>query len=476
MTVTRFAGAHIVVALFVMALIGLLPAARAQARPAAGSPAIGPVLSDGGPDISGYISPAIDPDAQFFLRTYMNAFSRETRERIASQPFDAVHVAIVDGNTNTVYYNHPEDAGSLKAVLASSLPGGDVRPDSQVFPDPAYTPGNGPYRRVYTDPVKPSAMPVDQQEFQSSGTYWIGGTATVDCSGNNFAGDDTGYVDLGGWSSKYSRFQGSDNVDTVVDAGLILVRDKSEYEMFLRLGEGPQALGWVYTGNEERASGDRIYLPPTLLGCQTVVNKKKKKTTVFPATSELYFAIHSVNELRSVNESCYSGTGNGSQFIGSEDPDCDTYMIYFTSTTGIIAWVSPKLTYGGWATQNTREGDGNTYYSADTTCGGCIFKWETGILQLSGEKMSDGSTYTAQWTGRSIAPWALGGEWPDGGKLAPLASILNCTEYPLWEAPFNPPYNKDCVDTPNKLKGTAQSIAVTGYAPTGETDSIELKY
>ena len=133
----------------------------------------------------------------------------------------------------------------------------------------------------------------------------------------------------------------------------------------------------------------------------------------------------------------------------------------------VIVWVAPSISFGGWGVfatspQGTAQKP-QTYYWPQVPCGGCIFKWVTGIGQEQ-ENLTDGSLYSATWRKRGIAPWATNPGTlvlpPFGNSVPMTANLTLYTEYPLWRGIYDGTTAKeDCSDTP-AVTGNAGDVKV----------------
>ncbi len=428
-----------------------------------------------GPDLRDYISPALEPEEQAFLRTYMNSFPRAVKERIAGEPVGSISVAVVDGATGVIHYNQPEEAGSYKLIPALKLPGAE-RPDvSNTTKDPGVYGGSGPYRRVYTVPLP--AAPAPHPDMQ--GNYVQEGVVSTTCEAGHFEKGDQGYSYMGGWSATWNTAGGNAAVDAGLAYNYEAGRD-DDYSVFINLGKSIG--GIISTGNAEDAGGKKAFLQPTHIACDKV------------GVARLNFSVFGAPQLRTVKPECYRGTGNDSTFLGFPIASCNTYamMLMVTSDyfktfkgahTGIIMWVSPDISIGGWAhlvkfTSPYWNGKYNVPgYEVAANCGGCMFKWMTSIAQSGPNDLSDGSDYGAAWFERKISGYALGLSYTAGDPLIKLTEKLaNCSEYPLWHPPYGTDHQADCTNTPAGLKGLAQTVKVKDYGPDGELDIIETYY
>ncbi len=460
-----------------LGLLCAIPAITGQESVSAADHAPGVNNPVSGPDMSDYVSPDLDPDEWALMRTYMNALPLEFREKINGMPPGSFNIAIVDGATGIIHYNKPENAGSFELRSGPPMPG-DQHPfaeseaeDSARDPgaNPGLFGGSGPYRRIYTVPVLPEPYP--KGVGATSGDYSAGGVVTTGCHAGSFATGDTGYAYLGGWSGDWNTLSGGLAAHAVVDAGLQYNLGTSshhdDYAMFMKIGKDKI----ISVGN------DPLYSKPPHIRCGGITGLEFRVVAPVP-------------QLQSVQPACWIGTGRSAETLASgPNPACDTYGLmlfgesrHFVGHLGsnivwAIEWVAPSWDDGGWAQlvkfKGYWEGKQNvTRYTSGAPCGGCIFKWMTSIAQ-STEHLHDGSTYSATWTYRKISGYAFKGSYPSG-LVSLTRAITDCSEYPLWVPPYGKPYNADCKNSPSGLTGVAQSITVNNYAPTGETDSINL--
>jgi hypothetical protein len=206
----------------------------------------------------------------------------------------------------------------------------------------------------------------------------------------------------------------------------------------------------------------------------------------------LFFTV--VSTLDSIDEpsECH-WDGTGHVYFGPS-PACTTFGLLLEANSAhvegeggknvvqFILWVAPSVDSGGWSASFEFVGSWNgkpdqTLYASKAQCGGCIFKWMTSIGQKPKDNLTDGATFKAAWYERQITRFAYGDIYPKGQELAPLTGGLAlCSEYPLWKPPYGKPYNADCKNSPTGLKGIAQSVNVTSYEPTEETDMISLTH
>jgi hypothetical protein len=432
-----------------------------------------------GPDVSNYVSTDLDSGEQAFMRTYINALSSDARTRILNSAPEDVYVAIIDGATGKIHYNRPEIAGSLEMRSDLPLPS-DPHPSLQGAESAAREPsanpglfgGSGPYRRVYTPSLPAIPVPSDPHPgIEAWGNYGQSGWVTTPLKDGSFGVGDVGYMYLGGWSGNWNTVKGSQAISSVVDAGLQYSPTYDDYAMFINVGGGKPAIGIIHKGNSP--------------------DSKQPFRIAGGAMTHVFFnVITPVMAIDAPSQCLFNGTTP--QFFGPS-PACTTFILQLETTSAhvegksgdveqFIAWVAPSVDTGGWAISYKFVGSWNgkpnqTLYASKAPCGGCIFKWMTSIGQKPKENLTDGASFNATWSDREITKFAYGDTGAEGQKLALLTADLTlCSEYPLWKPPYGPPYFADCKNTPSGLKGIAQSVNVTNYSTTGETDTISLKY
>ncbi len=373
------------------------------------------------PDLTAYASTQLPAAEREYVAYYLNALPDITKATIAGRNTADVHVAIIDGASDTIHYNVPSDAGTLHAVDKMSLPGDDYPSSSaEPFFNPGFSGSTGPYRRDYTPPFQ-----ANKQARTSQSAYYDGGFVTLRCKAGSFNHtkplSDVGFLYLGGWSPTPSATGGA------VDAGLqynyeLSPKSKDDYSPFIAISK---VKGYVATG--------------THVGCNNV--------------AFLEFLVAPILKHRD-NPSC-----------GHSDPTCQTYALVFAADVQVGSkfisyvadYISPSVTQGGWADPYTLKGSGNRpAYFSETPCGGCVFKFMTSIGQSKAD-YTDGSSYAATWSNKEIACAATACD----GKhsVVPLpAKLTYCSEYPLWHGRYGPPYNGDCSDTPSGISGLALSV------------------
>ena len=361
------------------------------------------------------------------------------QDMLAASDPKQVHLTFIDGRTGAIHHNRPEDAGSITEADVTELPG-DLRPGLRPPPTGGYDPGvtknTGPYRRVYTTPLK--AMPA--KYAKSGATYFTGAVVSIGCKAGTFTHDsDIGFTYLGGWSSDTTKPGSS------VDAGLQYSDSKDNYAPFVAVSGSED-----YTGVKGYvATGSRI-------PCND--------STPIVLEFDVYPAL--------LTSDC-KGT----------DPDCHSYALGLAvaNTKGhleqAVFWIVPNegsslgVDFGGWATLND---DGKNYWT-ETRCGGCLFKYMTSIGQKKPGDYKDGSSYHATWSSRYIACFALTCD-DRGDPVAVTSAILDCSEYPLWYDKVYQHGNRDCTNTPKGTKGLGRSVEVSHHQATGETDTISLTH
>jgi hypothetical protein len=450
----------------------------------------------GGPDLSDYASPALEAGEHELLRAYLNALPREMKERIAALPPNAVSLALVDGSTNVIHYNHPEEAGGYVVVPAEELPGSDrpdfnsqaeARPETQ---NPGPYGGSGPYRRVYTVP-----LPAAQGEVTGAGPYYTqSGVLTTFCDSGHFnRGVDRGYAYMGGWSPTWNAVKGAVATSSAVDAGLIYNLNASDfseddYALFINVGNGVKIMS-AGNGNKTKDPSSDWLQPPH------IVCTKLQKEISDADTATIQFSVLGQAQLPSVAPECWHGSvEDGYTYYGFPIAACSTFGMLLEVQShhfvghinephlGLILWISPNVSWGGWAKAIkviSKYWNGNFNvpgYIPQVTCAGCIFKWMTSIAQTT-QNLTDGAVYGAAWSKRMISGYALNKGPDDGGEMIPLSEeITDCSEYPLWNPPYNTKdYAADCKDSPSGLEGTANAIHVMDFDTKGEWDIIDLK-
>jgi hypothetical protein len=407
-----------------------------------------------------------------------------------------VSISVYDGATGEAHFNRPELRGSLRVEPGTALPGDDYPLDLPAenngsatpqaitscggSPSPGCTSGAGPYRRVVTRPVAaevtcPSGVPRPCSGTDGTNTgYFNAGTVTTGCTVGTFAPrgggvSDVGYVFLGGYSASPHETGGT------VDAGLqnndVLFLDhpkRDDYSLFLGILDVAKL---VFSGNAPEDP------EPETIDCGG-------KTTM---------------EFRVAPWELNLDSRSGSGCVSSKTVDnpwqlaaCGTVAFIIERGTGgvgqqyneqAIVWIAPSISYGGWGKMATSE-QGSTEkpqknYWPQASCGGCIFKWTTGIGQLK-EDLTDNSSYTATWSNRKIAPWATDPgdkSFVNLGVPVPMTEKLTlCSEYPLWTAYDGATAESDCSDTSPTVSGLRRSVQVSNYSVEGETDFISLSF
>lgn len=452
-----------------------------------------------GPDVSAYVSERLEPTEQEYMRHAMTQLPATMRERMLHTDMTHVSIVVVDAATHTAHYNRPEIAGRLREEPAQVLPGDDypgvlsqrgrdsadaVSPQLTscgASPKPGCVAGAGPYRRIFTPPVAaevvcPSGVrrPCERPQSNHNNGYWVSGTVTTACKAGSFnreAGpvNEAGYSFLGGYSKTPSAPGGS------IDAGLQYNYEDDpkypkldNYEMFIGISGMSK---YVFASTNPPGDLQPNYI---LCGGSTAMELRVAPWEFNVGTHPGCVGgtqIHSPWQLKACGSVAFifeRGTGGTGQQYNSE----------------VIVWVAPNISYGGWGQFETSDQGSattpRTEYWPSATCGGCIFKWVTGIGQKT-ENLNDKATYTATWSKRGIAPWAT-----DPGDLlytaendppVPMTAKLTlCTEFPLWRGTYNAITSKeDCSDTPG-VTGIESDVRVTKFTETGEEDSIGLPF
>jgi len=449
---------------------------------------------DSGPDVSGYISPNLEPGEHEYMRSAINQLPATMREKFLRTDPTHVSISVYDAGSGEMHYNRPELGGNLHLEPSHPLPGDDYplavagskdgSPDAISertsscggSPAPGCISGAGPYRRIFTPPVAaevtcPGSVkrPCTPADGTNNG-YWISGSVTTACKAGSFKQKgDIGFVYLGGYSTSPDETGGS------VDAGLQYnyeddpsLPNLDNYELFIGIRNEPKL---VYTSTNP--PGD---LKPHYINCGGP-----------PASMEFRVAPWELN-LSRTGSGCVGGKKVGSPW---QLKACGTFAFILERGVGgvgqqyneeVIVWVAPSISFGGWgvfavSNQGTAQKPQPEYWP-QVPCGGCIFKWVTGIGQEQ-ENLTDGSLYSATWSKRGIAPWAT----DPGTKVLPLygnpvpmtENLTLCSEYPLWRGTYDGTTAKeDCSDTPKNITGNAGDVKVADYTVEGELDSITL--
>lgn len=401
---------------------------------------------DSGANLSAFVSPGLPAAERDYIMFRIGRLPRHLREMLANSDPAEVHLTFIDGRTGAIHHNRPEDVGTVREADAVELPG-DLAPGFRPPPagyDPGVTKNTGPYRRIYTTPLK--AMPANYAKALAS--YFSGAEVSVGCNAGSFKHDEThsdlGYTYLGGWSTQPNKPGGS------VDAGL-------QYNFEASKKSGDNYTPFI------AVSGSAAYL-----GTKGYVASGQKITCSDTTPIVLEFDV-----FPDVQSSDCQTT----------NPDCHTYSLGLAvaNTKGkllqSVIWTVPNegatlgVDFGGWATLN----DDGTNYWAETRCGGCIFKYMTSIAQKKPGDYHDGSTYQATWANRYIACYALKCD-KRGDPVAVTAAILDCSEYPTWYDNVYEHGQRDCTATPKATKGLSLSVQSSGYSALGESVSISLTH
>jgi hypothetical protein len=449
--------------------------------------------TESGPDVSNYISPSLEPGEHEYMQSAINQLPASMREKFLRTDPTHVSISVYDGATGEMHYSRPELAGNLHLEPSHPLPGDDyplalggskdglsgAMPQTITScggsPAPGCISGAGPYRRIFTPQVAaevtcPSGVkrPCTPANGTNNG-YWISGSVTTACKAGIFKDKgDIGFVYLGGYSTKPDETGGS------VDAGLQYnyeddpsLPNLDNYELFIGIRNEPKL---VYTSTNPPGA-----LKPDFIDCGGP-----------PASMEFRVAPWELNLARSGTGCVSSKTVTSSYQLEA----CGTFAFILERGVGgigeqhneqVIVWVAPDISYGGWGVFATSN-QGTTKkpqpeYFPQVPCGGCIFKWVTGIGQEQ-ENLTDGSLFSATWSDRGIAPWATNPgdlQLPPYGNPVPMTENLTlCTEYPLWRGIYDGTTAKeDCSDTPD-VTGNAGDVKVAMYNVEGELDSITL--
>lgn len=413
--------------------------------------------------LDAYVSNGLSAPERDYMRHQMRQLPADLRARFAARDPSKVTVAIIDGVTSLVHYNHEEDIGSVVA----SAPPPDLESRSAQCPPPStsggvYDPGcyakSGPYRRVYTVPLTAIPRPAPGDV---SGDYEAAAYATVACTDgypwhnpHNPKDFDVGHAYLGGWSTTPEAPGGN------VDAGLQYdwkqhKNSQDDYGPFLNIAglkywtlNKPAKVGqWSgHTGRVGCSDADFV-----IIG----------------------FEVHPITDPPCTYLKC---VGGGYELILDVESAAN-------GNIATLIWEAPGIPapgplYGGWGDVYAYSGGGctTTCYNSEVPCGGCIFKYMSSIAQLPPGNYTDKSRYSVTWFQRTVSCWETQSCPQNSEPLIPLTSkLVYCTEYPMWGATYNHG-NRDCTNTPKSLKGVEKSVGVSGYSPTGETDAISLTY
>jgi hypothetical protein len=109
-----------------------------------------------------YVSQEMSPFTRRLLLGQMRQLSPTDKSWIRSAERGRVSVAVINGTDGRIYYNHPEDRGSILRTTATLLDtvGSRSRRAGKAHPfDPGSSTNTGPYRRVYTTGV--NAIPTE---------------------------------------------------------------------------------------------------------------------------------------------------------------------------------------------------------------------------------------------------------------------------------------------------------------------------
>ena len=466
-----------------------LTATAMLAQASSSSDAVFPDGRNAGPDVSVYVSPNLEAREQEYMRYAMNQLPARMKEKMLRTDPTHVSITVYDGATGEAHYNRPELKGRLRLESSRSLPGDDyplasaedrngslaAGPDRVTScgasPAPGCTSGAGPYRRIFTPQLPPEIdcpSGVPRPCGPGTGTndgYWVSGTVTTACKAGSFKKDDIGFVFLGGYSKTPDETGGS------VDAGLQYnyeddpsLPNLDNYEMFIGIKNEPKL---VYssnftgegTGKELINCGGNVTMEFRVAPWELGLNSRPGSGCVSSKTVNNPWLLKACGTIAFILE-----RGRGG--IGEEYNDES------------IVWIAPSFSFGGWGQEAVSPQNKQTYYWPQTPCGGCIFKWTTGIGQEQ-ENLTDGSLYSATWSNLEIAPWATDPSDitnpPYGNGVPMTAKLTLCTEYPLWRGTYDGATSKaDCSDTPGNITGNAGDVKVAKYSVGGELDSITL--
>lgn len=446
------------------------------------------------PEMKPYVSDRLAPVEQDYMRHAMEQLPDTMKERFQRAGPERVSVAIYDSATGAVHFNRPELEGHLSVEKSEPLPGDDYpfplpgeddaagRPSPEKLtycgtnPVPGCEAGGGPYRRVFTpkvaaEKVCPSYIvrPCGPKYGIDTG-YWNAGTVSVGCRAGAFKPGDAGFAFLGAYSGKPTETGGT------VDGGLEYLYEQDpkdptldRYRLFLGILNVAKL---VYTSSPSADDPE-----PPLLDCGGT------------ATMELRIAPWEMNLDTVPGSGCASSKTINSPW---KSPFCGTVAFILERGRGgigeqydedAIVYIAPKISYGGWgqiaiSDQGTGKNP-DTHYWPQVPCGGCVFKWMTSVAQKQ-EDLLDGSTFSATWSNRQIAPWAVHPgdvNTPTKGNPVPMTEDLTlCSEYPLWHGTYSgKTVLEDCADTPREgLTGVETVVRASGYSVSGERDGFVL--
>jgi hypothetical protein len=448
-----------------------------------------------GMDVREYVSDDLDPAERDYMRSAINKLPANTREKILRLDPANVSVTIYDGSTRVAHYNRPEFAGSVEMKPDFDLPGDEypaelrdedaaapevdlsllATPGCPSSPPPGCYAGSGPYRRIFTNKVKPENVCPDGLPRPCNGTwtnygYWNNGVVSVNCQAGSFIEEkpigEAGFVYLGGWSPTASISEKG----SIVDAGLqynyeLTKKSHDDYSLFLKIfGEGDLITKSNYPGGPGQ---------PNHVDCEN------------GGTVALEFLIEPW-ELN-LNQEPSTGCVSSKKVTAPWDlKDCGTVALVAQRGWGgvsfqIIVFVAPNISYGGWGHMSYGPtGGGLIQYFPQVPCGDCVFKWMTSIGQKNtdgySENLTDGSHFSATWTEREIAPWAEPGvKLPLPTLPVPMTAALTfCSEYPTWTTYSGSSIKDDCKSSPTGLTGLSDVIQVSNFTISGETDTISL--
>ena len=425
--------------------------------------------------LDAYVSDRLPPAERNYMRYQASQLPAPVRAAMTALDPSHVHFAVIDGSTDKIHYNRPEDAGSLVGSdMAPPISRSAGCPPPKKTPsgfDPGCTAGTGPYRRVYTVPVQPIPASAIQPNIYNVG-YSAGGVVTVACKdGYHRPHRDDGDVYLGGWSTTPTKPGGN------VDAGLQYNWKQQKgstdsYSLFMNIA----GVGYWSTalngGNDGWFDGSNAYHIP----CGAPTSDK--------GYAAILFSVQAMG-LVTISPTCDA--------VGDTSHSCASYSLNLTVKSAqpneitSISWIAPPNTttgtiFGGWGDTYKVTNAGactatNPCWFAETPCKGCIFKFMSSIAQKKPVDYEDKSTYTVSWAERSISCWINAScTHNDPNKLIALtAAMVDCSEYPVWGGTYQHG-TRDCTNTPSGLSGVQQSVGVSNYSPTAETDAISLTY